>query len=89
MERKLAEELDAAGLLVTPERPKPRTMEFADLANLPYLSWVSKVTLKDPCTTHRQTGVSSSMEKVGHLHLGCGGLPWDDGPAKLLRSQGI
>ena len=45
VERKLAQELDAAGLLVTPERPNPRPMEFADLAALPYLSWVSKVRL--------------------------------------------
>lgn len=37
------QELDAAGLLVTPERPKPRAMEYADLGRLTYLSWVCKV----------------------------------------------
>jgi hypothetical protein len=43
VERKLAQELDAAGLLVTPERPKPRAMEYTDLGRLTYLSWVCKV----------------------------------------------
>lgn len=43
VERKLAQELDAAGLLVTPERPHPRPMEYADLGQLTYLSWVCKV----------------------------------------------
>lgn len=42
-ERRLAQELDAAGLLVTPERPHPRAMEYADLGRLTYLSWVCKV----------------------------------------------
>jgi len=45
VERKLAEELDAAGLLVTPERPNPRPMEYSDLGRLTYLSWVCKVLL--------------------------------------------
>lgn len=45
VEAKLAAELDAAGLLVTPERPNPRPMEFGDLAALTYLSWVCKVHL--------------------------------------------
>lgn len=57
VERKLAQELDAAGLLVTPKRPNPRSMEFADLTALPYLSWVSKVCCRQtphcPCMTDR------------------------------------
>ena len=39
VEAKLAAELDAAGLLVTPDRPFPRPMEYADLGRLTYLSW--------------------------------------------------
>ena len=35
-------ELDKAGLLLTPQRPAPRAMEYADLAHLTYLSWVCK-----------------------------------------------
>ncbi len=46
VERKLAQELDVAGLLVTPERPHPRPMEYADLGQLTYLSWVCKVRTK-------------------------------------------
>ncbi len=65
VERKLAQELDAAGLLVTPERPKPRSMEFADLANLPYLSWVSKVMPQDLTSTHRETGTQAAI--MAHL----------------------
>ena len=34
VEAKVAAELDAAGLLVTPARPHPRALEFADLSNL-------------------------------------------------------
>ena len=43
MEAKLAAELKEAGLLVTPQRPVPRAMEYADLARLTYLGWVCKV----------------------------------------------
>lgn len=42
---KLVAELDAAGLLVTGERPQPRPMVYADLGRLTYLSWVCKVLL--------------------------------------------
>ena len=42
MEAKLVAELDKAGLLLTPQRLAPRTMEYADLAHLTYLSWVCK-----------------------------------------------
>lgn len=44
VQRKLEQELDRAGLLVTAERPQPRALEYADLANLQYLSWISKVS---------------------------------------------
>ena len=44
VEARLAAELDDAGLLVTPQRPAPRAMEYADLSRLNYLSWVCKVS---------------------------------------------
>ncbi len=44
VERKLMEELDAAGLLVTAARPNPRDLEYADLAKLPYLAAVMKAS---------------------------------------------
>ena len=43
VEAKLAAELKEAGLLVTPQRPVARAMEYADLARLTYLGWVCKV----------------------------------------------
>ena len=43
VEAKLLAELDAAGLLVTADRPHPRPMEYADLGRLTYLTWVCKV----------------------------------------------
>ena len=43
VDAKMAAELDEAGLLVTPQRPVPRAMEYADLARLTYLGWVCKV----------------------------------------------
>ena len=48
VEARLAAELDDAGLLVTPQRPAPRAMEYADLSRLNYLSWVCKVGLVRP-----------------------------------------
>ena len=38
-------ELDAAGLLVTPARPRPRALEHADLTGLVYLQAVIKACL--------------------------------------------
>ena len=43
VEARVAAELAAAGLLATPERPQPRSMEHADLARLTYLQCVIKV----------------------------------------------
>ena len=37
LQAKLEAELDAAGLLVTPERPKPRALQYADLSKLTFL----------------------------------------------------
>ncbi len=46
VEQKVAEELDQLGLLATPDRPTPRSLELADLSRLTYLNCVIKV-----CTT--------------------------------------
>lgn len=40
---KLEAELEAAGLLVTRARPRPRALEFTDLGALHYLQAVIKV----------------------------------------------
>ncbi len=40
---RLETELDAARLLVTPARPRPRPLAHADLGRLPYLQCVLKV----------------------------------------------
>ena len=42
-EAKVAAELDALGLLATPARPRPRPLEYEDLAQLRYLACVIKV----------------------------------------------
>lgn len=39
---KLEAELDVAGLLVTPARPRPRPFTFPDISKLPYLDAVLK-----------------------------------------------
>jgi hypothetical protein len=43
VEAKVVAELDRLGLLATPERPRPRPLEFPDLNQLSYLSCVIKV----------------------------------------------
>ena len=43
VERKVLAELDAHGLLVTPERPKPRPLEWEDLGRLSYMNNCIKV----------------------------------------------
>lgn len=44
VEAKLVQELDEAGFLATPSRPKPPTLQYSDLNQLTYLSWVCKVS---------------------------------------------
>eukprot|EP00884_Botryococcus_braunii_P006038 jgi/Botrbrau1/15435/Bobra.43_2s0060.1 len=46
VEAKVLEELDSLELLVTPERPNPRSLEFADLGRLVYLQAVIKEILR-------------------------------------------
>lgn len=43
VEAKVETELDDLGLLATLERPNPRSVEYADLSKLTYLSCVIKV----------------------------------------------
>jgi hypothetical protein len=58
VERKLVEELDKAGLLVTVQRPSPRAMQYEDLGRLTYLSWVCKV---EPAAQVRVNGTVSQL----------------------------
>lgn len=44
VEAKVVEELERLELLVTPERPQPRPLEYADLARLTYLNCVIRVS---------------------------------------------
>ena len=44
------EELDAAGLLVTAERPHPRTLAVEDLSSLEYLSACIKARAQPLCS---------------------------------------
>lgn len=46
VEEKIAEELQQAGLLATPEEPQPRDPDYADLQNLTYLSCVIKEAMR-------------------------------------------
>lgn len=49
MEAKICAELDAIGLLATPERVSPRPMELNDLNKLPYFVNVCKVSSCGAC----------------------------------------
>ena len=57
MEKKIAAELEAHGLLATAERTQPRVPDYADLAKLTYLSCVIKESM-------RMHTVSTSHETV-------------------------
>ncbi|CAL8469473.1 g9014 [Coccomyxa elongata] len=46
VEQKVVEELDQLGLLATPERPTPRSLELADLSRLTYLKCVIKESMR-------------------------------------------
>ena len=46
VQRRIAEELDARGLLATPANPAPRRPQHADLAALPYLDAVLRESLR-------------------------------------------
>lgn len=61
----LAEELDRAGLLATPERPEPRGMVFSDLASLTYLDGVSPATHRCPCCDQVLLSLSATVSEPG------------------------
>jgi cytochrome P450 len=44
--KKLEQELDEAGLLVTRSRPVPRDLQYSDLSKLTYLEWVLKESMR-------------------------------------------
>lgn len=46
MEKKIAAELDAHGLLATPKNPHPRVPDYTDLSKLTYLSCVIKESMR-------------------------------------------
>jgi cytochrome P450 len=46
VEARLVAELDAEGLLATPDRPHPRPVSYADLGRLPYLASVCKEAMR-------------------------------------------
>ena len=74
VDAKLAAELDEAGLLVTPQRPAPRAMEYSDLARLTYLGWVCKVgTLYKPLAKTRSPG-RKRLITVHKCSVSCAGV---------------
>lgn len=52
VEKKVLAELDSHGLLVTPERPNPRPLEWDDLGKLSYTNNCIKVRLGPACMRH-------------------------------------
>ena len=46
VEKKIAAELDAHGLLATPKNPHPRVPDYTDLSKLTYLSCVIKESMR-------------------------------------------
>jgi len=69
VERKLCEELAAAGLLATPENPAPRALTYADLNELPYLAMVCKEAMR--CKPVASSGTTRRVKRDlvvgGHL----------------------
>ena len=51
VEAKVLAELDGLGLLVTPERPNPRPLEYDDLTKLTYTNNCIKVCTSTLCFT--------------------------------------
>jgi hypothetical protein len=65
---RLEAELDAAGLLVTPERPTPRPFTFADI-HLPYLQAVVKVPALS-LQPHLAQALGCVRYKYGQMQVG-------------------
>ncbi|CAL5223031.1 g5486 [Coccomyxa viridis] len=73
VDAKLAAELDEAGLLVTPQRPAPRAMDYADLARLTYLGWVCKEAMRvRPVAATGVTRYTKRAMKLGGCYLPAG-----------------
>ena len=66
VEAEVTAELDALGLLVTPERPQPAQPEFGDLSKLTYLSAAIKVHVSG---ASRFLAKHLQAEKLGALAL--------------------
>ena len=68
VEQKILAELGELGLLATAEQPQPRSVDYADLDKLTYLSCVIKEamrvhTVSIPCALVTQTQVSYMLFK--------------------------
>ena len=70
----LEAELDAAGLLFTPQRPQPRQFTYADIGKLPYLDAVIKARLAPSSPAHILGPLPAcSCSPPGRLHAGASG----------------
>ena len=63
-EAKIAAELDALGLLVTPERQTPRQISQDDLTRLPFTNAVIKVVLRHATSWSGVSRVCNTTTKV-------------------------
>ena len=63
---RLEAELDAAGLPVTPQRPQPRALTYADISKLPWLDACVKVW---PASLLADTGAADhAKSKIGYSY---------------------
>ena len=67
VQRRVADELDALGLLASPANPAPRRPQHADLANMPYLDAVLRESLRllPVSSTGMQRVTSASVTDLG------------------------
>ena len=84
-EAKIVEELDAAGLLVTAERPHPRTLAVEDLSSLEYLSACIKARAQSVCS--RPCTLKSMASSTCPWPLNSAMLPNDDGRRRPCQSS--
>ena len=59
---RLEAELDAAGLLMTPERPQPRALTYADISKLPWLDACVKARTAAACTLPACGGLAPPLQ---------------------------
>ncbi|CAL8464666.1 g4201 [Coccomyxa elongata] len=79
VEAKILGELDSLELLITPERPRPREMVYADLSKMVYLNAVIKEALRMyPPVAVGQVRVSNTHDITlgGRLHIPAGTAIW-------------